>query len=80
MPDMQLLFVCFVCFVFLCVSSADRESEIGDRKVESWIIGNLKIVVFVFDFLNDCDDFYRFLRKCYDLTKVLHAFDKILIF
>ena len=42
---------CFVvvlcCFVLLFFSSADRESEIEDRKLESWTSGNFEDCCFV---------------------------------
>ena len=38
--------LCAVCFVFdvLGLSSADRQSEIGDLTLESWTLGNFEDV------------------------------------
>ena len=40
-----LNYIVFVLFSFFLFSSVDRESEIGDRKLESWTSGNLEYVV-----------------------------------
>ena len=37
------VFRCCCCCLFICFScSADRQSEIGDRKLESWTLGIVK--------------------------------------
>ena len=72
----------FICF---CFDSADRQSGIGDRKLESWTLGNYEDVCFfscsvfmLFDY--DVYDFVVFTQQCDAVSKLLHAFDKILIF
>ena len=84
-----LLFV-FVCFVSFCLlggnmfyvfSSADKQSEIGHRKLESWTLGHFEycccfVSFWCLFFLLDFYNFIAFLQKCYALSAVLHAFDK----
>ena len=54
------MLLCVVC-VFLCFllfSSADRQSEIGDRKLESWTLGNVEDWRFFCLIPSDFYDFY----------------------
>ena len=54
-----------MCVVLFCVYSVDRESEIGDRKLESWTLRNVEDCCFSCYF-NDLTDFsiVRFSAKC----------------
>ena len=70
----------------LFFSYADRQSEIGNRKLESWTLGHFEycvfvcFVFFVFTFSTVLYEFFVFILKCYALSKDLNAFDQILIF
>ena len=79
-----LLVLCCFClfsvFVLLFMSADDRQSEIGNRKLESGTLGNVEDCRFVFNMLYDVDDPFVFLQQCYVLSTVLHAFDKIVLF
>ena len=63
------------CFGSCCsLLSCRTRSEIENRKLESWTLHILKIVVFT-SVLYDADDSCVF-SNCYPLHEVLNAFDK----
>ena len=77
--------------MLLLFSSADRQSEIVDRKLESWTCGNVEDWrLFLFLCYKICSLFLKCFKHVYDsfvcspkcdaLSEVLHVFDKILIF
>ena len=60
--------------------SVDRQSEIGDQKLESWTLGNVEDCRVFFEIPYDVYDSFVCFPKCDALFQVLHAFDKIMIF
>ena len=69
----SLLFL--LCFFFFVVSSVDRESEIGDRKLESWTLRILEdCSFFCFFLIYVLYDSFGYSPKCYAILQVLVCF------
>ena len=75
------MFVVFVSFFVLLIgfSSAERQSEIGDRKLELWMFGHFEDCSFLICFMI-LQILLYFHKRCYARSQFLHVFDKILIF
>ena len=71
---LKLFAVLFFVFGFF----VDRQSKIGDRKLESWTLGHIEDCSLFFICFDDLYDFFECSRKCDAASTVLHAFHKIL--